>query len=746
MGRLIIISNRLPISVDRDEGKIIVRQSSGGLVSAIKSYFEKDQANAGRFTMKVWVGVADFLPEEWEIIKDRDGICREFETFPLFLKQEVYDEYYNGFSNSVIWPLFHYFPNHTEYKTSYFEAYQQVNKRIAEQIYPFLQPGDTVWVHDYQLMLLPQYLRIRDKNLKIGFFLHIPFPSYEIFRLLPAQWKRELLEGILGADLIGFHTFDYVQHFMQSARIILGVDNNFMNIQLVDRMIKVDLFPIGIDYGKFESSVSDPEILQSSLDIKKNFEGKRIIFSVDRLDYSKGLMQRLSAIEYFFNHYTEWRERVVFILNIVPSRDRIKAYNEGKRMIEEIIGSVNGKYSTISWQPVIYRYNHLTFKELIALYMAADAALITPLRDGMNLVAKEYVASCVNKEGVLILSDLTGAASELSESLLVNPIDMKDVADAINRALTMSRVEQGNRLLSMQKRLQVYDVFRWVNDFLDQLDGVKKDQQRFQMKFLNDKVAAVVARNYRDSCRRCLLLDYDGTLVPFTSNPSMATPGPELERVLHKLSSDPNNEVVIISGRDANTLENWFGSYPLSLVAEHGASFKRKSESWQQLFSISDVWKDQVRPVFEHIVTRCSGSFIEEKVNTIAWHYRNTDTALGFSRSRDLLNHLTQLIQNTSLQVIDGNKVVEVRIAGLDKGAIALRIIHERSPDFILCMGDDVTDEDMFRASGNRAYTIKVGYGATEARHNLLFQRDVIPFLNQMIMAVNEVQHAGSQV
>jgi len=234
--------------------------------------------------------------------------------------------------------------------------------------------------------------------------------------------------------------------------------------------------------------------------------------------------------------------------------------------------------------------------------------------------------------------------------------------------------------------------------------------------------------------------------VPFTSNPSMATPGPELERVLHKLSSDPNNEVVIISGRDANTLENWFGSYPLSLVAEHGASFKRKSESWQQLFSISDVWKDQVRPVFEHIVTRCSGSFIEEKVNTIAWHYRNTDTALGFSRSRDLLNHLTQLIQNTSLQVIDGNKVVEVRIAGLDKGAIALRIIHERSPDFILCMGDDVTDEDMFRASGNRAYTIKVGYGATEARHNLLFQRDVIPFLNQMIMAVNEVQHAGSQV
>jgi len=236
-------------------------------------------------------------------------------------------------------------------------------------------------------------------------------------------------------------------------------------------MIKVDLFPIGIDYGKFESSVSDPEILQSSLDIKKNFEGKRIIFSVDRLDYSKGLMQRLSAIEYFFNHYTEWRERVVFILNIVPSRDRIKAYNEGKRMIEEIIGSVNGKYSTISWQPVIYRYNHLTFKELIALYMAADAALITPLRDGMNLVAKEYVASCVNKEGVLILSDLTGAASELSESLLVNPIDMKDVADAINRALTMSRVEQGNRLLSMQKRLQVYDVFRWVNDFLDNWTG-----------------------------------------------------------------------------------------------------------------------------------------------------------------------------------------------------------------------------------------------------------------------------------
>jgi trehalose 6-phosphate synthase/phosphatase len=418
MSRLIIISNRLPFSVDRDGDKVTVRQSSGGLVSAIKSYFENTSEKEKTITEKLWVGVADFPQEDWRAVEKEQNERGDFEVLPLFAfsDKQLYEDYYNGFSNSVLWPLFHYFSSLVEYKTNYFEAYMKVNLFFADQLTPILRPDDIIWIHDYQLMLLPQLLRGENPELSIGFFLHIPFPSYEIFRLLPTEWKKTLLQGVMGADLIGFHTHDYVQHFIQSVKMVLGVDNYFQNLQYQERLVKVDLFPIGIDFKKFNSTKNDPVIMQMRDDLKKNFENKKIIFSVDRLDYTKGLMSRLTAIEYFLDNYPQWKEKAVFVLNVVPSRDTIKAYDDRKKEMEEKIGTINGKYSTISWQPIIYRYNHLGFNELIALYHAADAALVTPLRDGMNLVAKEYVATCSNN-GVLILSELAGAASELNEAL-----------------------------------------------------------------------------------------------------------------------------------------------------------------------------------------------------------------------------------------------------------------------------------------------------------------------------------------
>jgi len=745
MGRLIIISNRLPFSLDREDGKLNIRQSSGGLVSAIKSYFENTAAQKSEITEKMWMSVADFPQEDWEEIMASQSGGLDFSVEPLFVDKELYDNYYNGFSNSVLWPLFHYFSSLASYENRFFDDYVRMNQLFAEKIEPLLEPGDQIWIHDYQLMLLPHLLRVKKPDATIGFFLHIPFPSYEIFRLMPAEWKRALLEGMMGADLIGFHTYDYVQHFLQSVRMILGVDNYFHNLQYRSRLIRIDLFPIGIDYNKFHQAANDPEILEMRGKIRANFEDKKVIFSVDRLDYSKGMMHRLSGFEYFLERYPEWREKMVFILNIVPSRSNIPAYNERKKMIEEKIGTVNGRFSSISWQPVIYRYNHLSFKELVALYIAADAALITPLRDGMNLVAKEYVASCAAGRGVLILSELAGAASELSEAILVNPTDTADVASAITRALAMPVYEQRNRITLMQRRLQEYDVVKWVNDFLDQLKQVKQEQQKQAVKLLDDKAIATIRRHYQRAVNRCLLLDYDGTLVPFTRLPSEASPDNHVRELLLRLTSDPQNNVVVISGRDISSLEKWLGSMPLTLVAEHGASFKMKGGNWQQMVSVSDLWKEEIRPIMQLFVIRCAGSFIEEKTNTIAWHYRNTQTGLGFSRSRELLNTLSQLIQNTTLQVIDGSKVIEVRIAGFDKGATALKIVNETNPDFILCMGDDTTDEDMFKVLEGVAYTIKVNSGASSAQYTILSQQEVAPVLNVLTQPAGK-EYANSQI
>jgi len=732
MSRLIIISNRLPYSVQREQDTVSLRQSSGGLVSAIKSYVEQESTERV-FTEKIWVGVADFTRDEWKIMRSSNQETGDFSILPLFIDETTYNHYYNGFSNSVLWPLFHYFPSLAQYKTEYFEAYKKVNTHFAESLIPLLQPGDVIWVHDYQLMLLPQMLRAEIPDATIGFFLHIPFPSYELLRLLPSEWKKALVVGLLGADLVGFHTFDYVQHFIQSVKMLLRIDNNYNTLMYRHRLVKADVFPIGIDYEKFKQATEDHAILEARNEIKKNFYEKKIIFSVDRLDYTKGIMYRLEGFEAFLAAYPQWRENVIFIQNVVPSRDTIDTYYEMKRRIEEKVSTINGLYSTLSWQPVLYRYNHMDFEELSALYQAADVALITPLRDGMNLVAKEYVASCSAQRGVLILSELAGAASELNEAVLVNPTDVNEVAEAINSALTMPVSEQRYRMTLMQRRLMDYNVNKWVSDFMDQLSSVKKEQEKVRVKRLDDRALEKLQDRYRESTRRCILLDYDGTLSPFTTIPSEARPGADVKQLLLELCEDPRNQVAVISGRDADTLESWLGHLPLTLVAEHGAQVKMKGEEWSQASSANSFWKDEIRPLMQVYVSRCAGSFIEEKKSTLVWHYRNTAPELGFTRSRELINAISQFAQNTPVQVIDGNKVVEVRLTEVDKGVISSRIVETYKPDFILCMGDDTTDEDMFRALDKVAFTIKIGDGNSAAHYNILSQEEVLPLLQSLI-------------
>jgi trehalose 6-phosphate synthase/phosphatase len=742
MGRLIIVSNRLPFTFDKTGDEIVVRQSSGGLVSAIKSYLDHQKgAASSEFSEQIWVGTLDVNEEEWKEINEKGIINYEYGIEPVFTDKKTYDDYYNGFANSTLWPLFHYFPSLVEFKKEYFEAYIKINRSFAEKLIEIYKPGDVFWVHDYQLIALPRMLRKKLPDVSIGFFLHIPFPSYEIFRILPTDWKRQLLKGILGADLIGFHTYDYMQHFIQSVKMVLKVESQFNTILYEGRSLKADLFPIGIDYQKFRGAILNDVVTAISNKLEQRFHGIKIIFSVDRLDYTKGVNYRLEAFQQFLEKYPEWREKVVFIMNVIPSRDFIQTYVDRKRQIEEKVSTINGRYSTLNWQPVIYRYNHLSFEELCALYEAADIALITPLRDGMNLVAKEYVASCIDK-GVLILSEFTGAASELNEALLVNPTDTDEVVNAIATALDMPLAEQRSRLSYMQRRIADYDVHKWINDFFDQLTNIKIEQEKQKVKLLDVHTIDKMLEEFAHAKKRCILLDYDGTLTPFQKLPSLAVPGNDVLQLLEDLSNNPRNEVAVISGRDNDSLEKWMGHLPITLIAEHGAFVRYKNEEWKEHVSHTTEWKDEIRPLLQLFVTRCAGSFIEEKKNTLAWHYRNTDPGLGFVRSRELRNSLLQLTANTALQIIDGNRVIEIRLIGVDKGTVASKILDHFSPDFTMSFGDDTTDEDMFRILREKGYTIKVGNGTTAAQYTLWSQKEVLPLLRRFVEPVRK-EHYG---
>jgi len=732
--RLILVSNRLPFQLLENDGEINLKQSDGGLVTALKGYFDQE-AHQHDFAEKIWVGSADFPEKRWKKFHKQNQNASNFDIIPLFLDSTLYNKYYNGFCNATLWPLFHYFPSFVIYNQESFDAYEQVNQMFAEKLKSIVQPGDVVWIHDYQLFLLPGMLRTIFPYAHIGFFLHIPFPSFEIFRSLHRQWKDKIINGLLGADLIGFHTHEYVQHFLKTVRMVTGYDHHFRLIATSQRKVKAELFPLGIEFKKFHDSAKDAVVLEERSRVAGNFAEKKILFSVDRLDYTKGVTHRLAGFEKFLLDHPEWREKVVFILVVVPSRQVVSKYNERRKLIEEQVGSINGKFSTLSWQPVIYRYSHLNFTELCALYQAADVALVTPLRDGMNLVAKEFVASCADRQGVLILSQLAGAANELSEALLVNPLDEQEVANAIFQALHMPTEEQNYRLQMMQQRLLDYDVNHWVKDFLQQLDLVKEQQRNEGRKVLTVPLQKKIVNDFAQADIRNLLLDYDGTLVGFNKNPNAARPDDHLLTLLTSLASKPNTNVTIISGRDARILEKWFGETPVTLVAEHGASIKRANGGWVLEGELDQPWKNMIRPTFDMYVRRCPGSFVEEKNFTLAWHYRNVDPELGFIRSRELLDNLLHLVRNGQLQVIDGNKVIEVRLAGIDKGTAAKKVLDELGGNFALAIGDDKTDEDMFRVLENRAITVKVGLGASLAQYTLLRQHDVIDLLNKMAAA-----------
>ena len=721
MVKLVVVSNRLPINVSKRKGKLHFQPSVGGLATGVKSFYKSFNS--------IWVGwpgiFKENLKDEERVSVEKYLMCEN--CHPIWLSKHDVENYYYGFSNRTLWPLFHYFPTYAVYETRFWKSYVKINQLFADEVAKLLKPGDIVWVHDYHLILVPKFIRDKIPDATIGFFLHIPFPSFEIFRLLP--WRKELLEGILGADLIGFHTYDYAKHFIESVRYILNYEDSLNYIFTQDRVIRVDVFPMGIDYEEFANAALTPNVQKEVTRVRNKLKTEKIILSVDRLDYSKGIIQKLEAYEKFLDKRPDFRERVTLVLVVVPSRIRVKHYTSLKKKIDEVVGRINGKFGTINWMPIWYLYKSLPFHRLIALYRAADVLLITSLRDGMNLVAKEFTV--VNDAGVLILSEMTGAAKELCEALIINPNNISDIVNSIEMALTMENEEKMKRNKNMRERLKRYDVIRWAHDFIERLLQIKKKQKEMITKKLSTEAEEKLIKDYINNKKRLLLLDYDGTLIPFFRRPEEAKPDEELLELLKQLSRD--NCLVIVSGRDKGTLDRWFGHLNLGLIAEHGFWIKDEGK-WQLIEPLSNEWKAEVRPVLQLYVDRTPGSFLEEKDFSLVWHYRNVEPELAKIRVNELKEALLTFATNYNLEVLEGNKVIEIKNSGINKGVAASHWLSKEDWDFILAIGDDWTDEYLFTALPEKSYTIKIGATPSRARYHLKSVSDVRRLLKKMII------------
>lgn len=727
--RLIIVSNRLPFTAIDEGDRLRFRESAGGLVSGLSAYLESVKDTGNEYVWVGWPGntIGDSLKQPL-IKKARE----EFHSYPVFLTEEEMELFYHGFCNETIWPLFHYFPSYTSYQLEFWEHYKRVNRIFADALLEVVNDDDIVWVHDYHLMLLPKLLREKKPQVAIGFFLHIPFPSFEVFRLLPGKWRRQILEGMIGADLIGFHAYDYSHHFFQCLLRILGHDHNMGQISLKDRVVRVETFPLGINYGAINRTINDPGLIPEKERLRKTFSDVRVILSVDRLDYSKGILNRLQGFEILLEGNTQYRQKVVLVMIVVPSRVAVKQYELMKRQIEELVGKINGKFGTISWTPVIYQYRSLSFEPLMAMYSISDIALVTPLRDGMNLVSKEYVATRVDETGVLILSEMAGAAKELGEGIIINPNNREEISEALKEALEMPLEEQRRRMRVMRNRLKRYDVVRWATEFVDRLVTMKQVQERFVAKVLSAAAKHGLQEEYRNAQKRLIFLDYDGTLVPLMRLPHEAHPTEQILTILSSLTSDQRNDVVIISGRDRSTLDEWLGSLSVNFVAEHGIWMREGNDGWKMLKQQSSEWKPHIMPILQLYADRLPGSFVEEKDFSLVWHYRAADPEQARLLVGELTDHLVNFTANIDLQVLQGSKIIEVRTTGVNKGIAGTRWMAREQYDFILAIGDDWTDEDLFMVLPESTYTIRVGVTNTHARYNLKETSEVIDLLDSL--------------
>lgn len=725
MRSVVIVSNRLPVSVKKVDGKLEFSSSIGGLATGLASV-----TTAGTTMWIGWPGIPDDDLTDADRAEIRQELLKS-NCYPVFLRKQLVEDYYNEYSNRILWPLFHELEVKAKPTKRTWEAYKKANRLFADEVTRLAKPSSMIWVHDYQLLLVPEMLRSTWPTSKIGFFLHIPFPS-------PAIWKSlshapTLTFGLLGADLLGFHTRGYSGNFLEYCRQVdIGTVLKH-KIALAKRLVRVSEFPIGIDYVKFARATKRRSVQLERVRLRWKYRHKKVIVAFDRLDPTKGFLERLRAYRTLLRRHPELHRKIVLVMIANPSRTEVLEYQQLKEKVEKLVATINSQFGTLTWQPIEYHYTTMGYEKIAALFSRADVGFIVPLRDGMNLVTKEYVASQQRSPGVLVLSETAGSAEELKQAIMVNPNQQESIVAGLYQALTMRRGELRKRIRTMQRRISIFTADRWAQSFLNSLQKSYATPRLHRTYNLDKKRERQLLSTYRAAQHRLILLDYDGVLRSFKSHPADAAPDKVILKILTKLATNPHNTVVIISGRDRVDLTTWFGKLPIALAAEHGALFRRKNgKHWHSTSSTDPVWKQRVMKIFRRYALDTPGAFIEQKEWGMAWHYRNASPFYAQKSLVGMRRQLRSLLRTYNLVVKEGHKVIEVVPADVNKARVAQEwLIHDH--DFVLAMGDDTTDEDMFEAiPPGSGHSIKVGPGRTAAKYRIPDVAAVHGLLNKL--------------
>ena len=717
--RLILCSHTLPIQVKKTPSGYTIKDNNSGVENALSSIY-------GGYD-SIWFGgcntVGTLTPSDKTSIKRK--LKGEKNWSPIFFKEDECLENARKFCSRSLWPLFHYFTESCEFREEWWQDYKKFNQRYYQRIKKTIRPNDTIWVHNYQLLLLPKMIRNDFPDVTIGFFLHTPFPSYELFRMLP--WREEILEGVIGADLIGFHIYEYTRHFQSSVFRTLGYDTKRGHILADDHLLHTDSFSLGVDFSKYET------IRRSTLFEKEltRFEDQigncKIVLSIDRLDSTRGILNQLETIDMFFETNTKFRKKVQFQIKLFATAIEDSS-TDYKKIIQKRVSQINERFKSGDWEPVACTIGNISQEELVALYNLADVLLVASMRDGMNLICKEYFAAREANNGVVVLSEFAGGSRDLSEAIHFNPNNQKNFVDSIRQAIEMPATKRESSFKKMKERLQRNTAMRWSVEFIEGLKSVKINQAEIRSRKFNEKIRTKMLADYHTANNRLIILDYNGTLVPMPKSGKSSPPNSETLEVMSILAENKHNKVVVITDNKRDRLQKWFMDPNIDLIACSDAAIRQDGE-WNVMHDLSDEWKDEARPILEKYAVRTPGSYIEEKNYSMIWHFENAIKELGEVRSRELIDDLKSFTASENSQLHEGARLIEIKSSEAYKGKMLHLYLEEKDWEFIFASGDDWSNEYMFQHLPEHAYTLRVGSPTTNAKYNTREQSQILKLL-----------------
>ncbi|CAN1847384.1 Probable alpha,alpha-trehalose-phosphate synthase [UDP-forming] 7 [Linum perenne] len=778
--RIIIVANQLPVKAKRrpDNKGWSFSWDEDSLLLQCKDGFSEDMEVIYVGSLRVEVD-----PSEQDDVSQL--LLDKFKCVPAFLPPDILAKFYHGFCKQHLWPLFHYMlpfsANHGgRFDRSLWEAYVAANKIFSQRVIEVINPEDDyVWIHDYHLMVLPTFLRRRFTRLRMGFFLHSPFPSSEIYRTLPV--REEILKALLNSDLIGFHTFDYARHFLSCCSRMVGLEyqskRGYIGLEYYGRTIGIKIMPVGIHMGQIETVLKQPDNEWRVKELKQQLEGKTVLLGVDDMDIFKGLNLKLLAMEQMLKQHSKWQGRAVLVQIANPARGSGKDLEDVQAEIQESCKRINETFGRPGYEPVIFIDRPVSISERSAYYNVAECVVVSAVRDGMNLTPYEYIVcrqgasgssssseSSGPKKSMLVVSEFIGCSPSLSGAIRVNPWNVEATAEAMNEAISMSDHEKQLRHEKHYRYVSTHDVAYWSRSFFQDLERACRDHFRrrcwgiglsfgFRVVALDPNFRKLsidaLVNAYLRSKKRAILLDYDGTVMPQAS--INKTPSQEVLSIINTLCADVRNKVFVVSGRGKDSLGKWFSPCKkLGIAAEHGYYMRWSADKdWETCGQNCDFgWFQIVEPVMKLYTEATDGSYIEAKESALVWHHRDADPGFGASQAKEMLDHLESVLANEPVSVKSGQSIVEVKPQGVSKGLVAEKIFTSmsedgRQADFVLCIGDDRSDEDMFEridnaltggvlSSSTNVFACTVGQKPSKAKYYLDDTTDVINMLRAL--------------